>query len=228
MNHPGTATHLEEKNRTLIQTRTKLLADLAQAAERRQPARIRRLCQRIVQVNDFLESLEKIKAETKPLSNGPARHYIVSSLFLHQCFKDLTADQDEQLFFVTGSEVDGVRVLDQKIEFLHQKRGPLGVVGNMSSTHRLLIRLEQFGHRLLAHFHSHPGKGAGATHPSGTDENYQRRLEAAGYPTVAAIFSRDGYIRFFRLDDNLQMEIHGDGVENLGKHTYRLKNLDQA
>lgn len=228
MNHPRTATHLEEKSQRLIQTRTKLLADLAQAAERRQQARIRRLCQRIVQVNDFLESLEKIKAETKPLSNGPARHYIVSSLFLHQCFKDLTADQDEQLFFVTGSEVDGVHVLDQKIEFLHQKRGPLGVVGNMSSTHRLLIRLEQFGHRLLAHFHSHPGKGAGATHPSGTDENYQRRLEAAGYPTVAAIFSRDGYVRFFRLDNNLQIEIHGDGVENLGKHTYRLKNLDQA
>ena len=104
----------------------------------------------------------------------------------------------------------------------------LGVTGNMSATHRLLIRLEQFRHRLLGHFHSHPGIGPNATRPSGTDESFQQRLETAGYPTVAAIFSRDGYVRFFRLDNNVEIQIHGTGVEDLGKNCYRLRALDQA
>ena len=97
--------------------------------------------------------------------------YAVSSLFLHESFKKLTADPDEQFFFVTGTEVNGVMVLDQWAEFAHQKRSMVGVTADTRSTHKLLIRLEQFGHKLLAHFHSHPGNGADATHPSGIDEN---------------------------------------------------------
>ena len=76
-----------------------------------------------------------------------------------------------------------------------------------------IIKLEQFGHRLLAHFHSHPGNGIEANRPSGTNTGFQKRLEDAGYPAVAAIFSRDGYVRFFRLDDDLEIEIYGSGVE---------------
>jgi hypothetical protein len=85
-----------------------------------------------------------------------------------------------------------------------------------------VARLEQFGHRLLAHFHSHPGIGIEATRPSGTDAGFQKRLEDAGYPAVAAIFSRDGYIRFFRLDDDLEVEIYGSGVEQHGKNSFRI------
>ena len=39
---------------------------------------------------------------------------------------------------------------------------------------------------------------------------------------VAAIFSRDGYIRFFRLDDDLEIGIYGSGVEHHGKNNFRL------
>src|SRR5581483_5843416 len=123
--------------------------------------------------------------------------------------------------------------------------------------------------KFLAHFHSHPGKGPGATHPSGTDENFQGRLERAGhlrhrfrspraYPcgwkkrfpfmahaisrsaasvtirpalrrahlAVMAIFSRDGYVRFVRLDRNFEIEIYGEGVEAYAPGIYRLKNFD--
>jgi hypothetical protein len=96
----------------------------------------------------------------------------------------------------------------------------------MPSTHNLLIRLEQFGHRFLAHFHSHPGKGADATHPSGTDNNFQRRLEKAGHVALMAIFSRDGYVRFLRLDQNFELNIFGEGVESYAPGIYRLKNID--
>ena len=47
-------------------------------------------------------------------------------------------------------------VLDQRMEFAHQRRNFLSVVAEMPSTHNLPIKLEQFGHKLLGAFHSHP------------------------------------------------------------------------
>ena len=219
-----TGGHLQTKRTALLAKRDQLLESFTTAARASRSAKMRRICEGLRQTNEFLDTLNCIETEAPARPSG--HRYVVSSLFLHQCFRDLTADQDEQFFFITGSEIEGQFVLDQKAEFQHSKRSIIGVVGNMSATHRLLIRLEQFGHRLLAHFHSHPGNGAAATHPSGTDEGFQRRLESAGYPTVAAIFSRDGYVRFFRLDQDLHIEIHGTGVEDLGKNVYRLTNLD--
>ncbi len=201
--------HLDGKRRELLDRREQLIHKFSQAARTQEDGKTIRSYREIRLTNEFLESLDQIAAETKPKSLGAVQRYTISSLFLHESFKKLTADQDEQFFFVTGSEIEGVLVLDQIIEFGHQKRSMMGVVADTRSTHRLLIKLEQFGHRLLAHFHSHPGRGADSTHPSGTDENFQKRLEDAGHVAVAAIFSRDGYIRFFRLDHNVEIEIYG-------------------
>jgi len=119
-----------------------------------------------------------------------------------------------------------VLVLDQWAEFAHQKRTQLGVVADIPSTHNLLIKLEQFGHKFLAHFHSHPGRGPDSTNSSGIDENFQRRLEQAGHVAVMAIFSRDGFVRFIRLDQNFEIEIYGEGVEKHAPNIYRLTNID--
>ena len=216
-------THLESKRKVLVEHREALIGRFGKAARGRK--KMERLINEIRQTNDFLESLEKIAAENTPLPDQPHR-YAVSSLFLHESFKKLTADQDEQFFFITGTEIEGVLVLDQWAEFAHQRRSRLGVVADMPSTHNLLIKLEHFGHKFLAHFHSHPGKGPDATHPSGTDENFQRRLEIAGHVAVMAIFSRDGYVRFIRQDGQPDIEIYGEGVENHAPGIYRLKNTD--
>jgi hypothetical protein len=109
----------------------------------------------------------------------------------------------------------------QWAEFAHQRRTRLEVVADMPSTHSLLIKLEQFRHQFLTHFHSHPGQ-SGATHPSG-NERFQKRLEAAGHVAVMAIFSRDGFVRFVRLEQNLEIEIYGEGVESYAPGIYRLK-----
>jgi hypothetical protein len=215
-------THLEKKRTSLIEKREELLGRFGEAVRGRN--QVDGLVHDIIQTNDFLESLERIAAENSPNPNG-AKRYAVSSWFLHESFKKLTADQDEQFFFITGAEVEGVRVLDQLAEFAHQRRTRLGVVADMPSTHNLLIKLEQFGHKFLAHFHSHPGNGPDATHPSGTDENFQKRLESAGHVAVMAIFSRDGFVRFVRLDQKLEIEIYGEGVENHAPGIYRLKNI---
>lgn len=216
-------THIDEKKKVLVEKREKLIDQFGEAARARKATT--RLTTEIRRTNDFLASLERIIEENtrKP---GEARRYAVSSLFLHECAKKLTADADEQFFFITGSEVEGVHVLDQWAEFAHQSRSRMGVIANMPATHNLLIKLEQFGHKFLAHFHSHPGKGPDATHPSGTDENFQLRLEKAGHLALMAIFSRDGYVRFVRLDQNYKLEIYGEGVENYAPDIYRLKNID--
>lgn len=215
--------HIDEKKKALIEKREKLIWQFGDAVRARKPTA--RIASEIRRTNDFLESLDRILAENTRTSDEP-RRYAVSSMFLHECFKKLTADPDEQFFFITGTEIEGVHVLDQWAEFAHQRRTRLGVVADMPSTHNLLIRLEQFGHKFLAHFHSHPGNGPDATHPSGTDENFQRRLESAGHLALMAIFSRDGFVRFVRLDKNFEIEIYGEGVEKYAAAIYRLKNVD--
>jgi len=215
--------HLEQKRKTLLDRREKLLDRFNDAARNRKSTA--RLCTEIRRANDFLASLDQIVTENTRTAEQP-RRYAVSSLFLHECAKKLTADQNEQFFFITGSEVEGIHVLDQAAEFAHQRRSPMGVVADIPSTHNLLIRLEQFGHKFLAHFHSHPGNGPDATHPSGTDTGFQGRLEKAGHLALMAIFSRDGYVRFVRMDKNFDLEIYGEGVESYAPAIYRLKNLD--
>jgi proteasome lid subunit RPN8/RPN11 len=223
--------HIGTQKQKLLDKRTQLLSAFVKAAEAGRQKRLTALYGKIREANEFLSALEDIEQEMAagPPADGPKRRrYAVSSLFLHESFKKLTADQDEQFFFITGNEVDGTFVLDQWAEFAHQKRSLLGVTADTRSTHRLLIKLEQFGHRLLAHFHSHPGTGADSTHPSGTDLNYQKRLESAGHLAVMAIFSRDGFIRFVRLDQNVDIEIYGTGVERHEPGIYRLTNINQA
>lgn len=214
-------TSVQQEEELLLAKRGDLLLSFVEAAQQRKPSKMSRIFQRLRQTNEFLNTLARIDRACESRQSG-VRQYAVSSLFLHECYKALTADRDEQFFFLTGTVVNGTHVLDQRLEFKHTKRSIVGVVGNHADTHRLLIKLEQFGHRLLAHFHSHPGNGLEATRPSGTDTGFQKRLEDAGYPTVAAIFSRDGYVRFFRLDDDLEIEIYGSGVEQHGKNNFRL------
>src|SRR5258707_478186 len=118
-------THLEDKRAELLTRREKLIDRFGQSA--RSGKKVLGISAEIHKVNDFLESLERIASETAPKRDSSIRRYAVSSLFLHESFKKLTADQDEQFFFITGSEVEGVNVLDQWAEFAHQKRSLLGV-----------------------------------------------------------------------------------------------------
>ncbi len=217
-----TRASVEHEEELLLAKRGELLLSFVEAAQQKRPSKMARVFQSIRQTNEFLNCLGRIDKAISERRQSTVRQYTVSSLFLHECYKALTADRDEQFFFLTGTVVGGTHVLDQRLEFKHNKRSIVGVVGNHADTHRLLIKLEQFGHRLLAHFHSHPGNGLEATNPSGTDTGFQKRLEDAGYPTVAAIFSRDGYVRFFRLDEDLEIEIYGSGVEQHGKNSFRL------
>jgi len=214
----------DAKRHELVQRRETLIHQLGQASRSFEDDLARQKLEHVERTNEFITTLDGLAQEARAAKER--RRYVVSSLFLHECFRKLTADQDEQFFFVTGTEIDGALVLDQWAEFAHQKRSMMGVTADFRATHGLLIKFEQFGHRLLGHFHSHPGKGAEVTKPSEKDRNLQQRLESAGHVAVMVIFSRDGFIRFVRLDQVVEIEIHGQGVENHAPGIYRLTNID--
>ena len=218
---------MTEKKQELEGRREQLIANFCQSARSRHAEQMQQHSERISITNDFLESLDRIAAELSSPASGPPK-FAVSSLFLNQCFEELTADRKEQFFFITGAEVGNTFVLDQRITFEHERRTEMGVTADPRSTHRLLITLEKFRHKLLAHFHSHPGNGPDSTHPSGIDERFQKRLEDAGHVAIAAIFSRDGFIRFFRLDQSFEIEVYGEGVERHEQNIFRLTNIHSA
>src|SRR5438552_2952968 len=103
-------TQLEEKRTALIQKRELLIRKFNDAASAGKSTS--RLSTDIRRINDFLSTLDRITSENTRKPGEPNR-YAVSSLFLYESYRKLTADRDEQFFFVTGSEVEGVHVLDQ-------------------------------------------------------------------------------------------------------------------
>jgi hypothetical protein len=217
--------HLPAKRRELGARREALIAQLADAARKGSRVRLARVYRQLRLTREFLDSLELIGSETTPKRSPHGLRFVVSSYFLYDCFRHLTEDGAEQFSFITGVEIEGAFVLNQLLRLEHEKRTALGVTADSRFTHRLLITLERFRHRLLAHFHSHPGEGPNSTRPSGVDTGFQDRLERAGHIAVAAIFSRDGYIRFFRRSGSFEIEVFGEGVEQHAENVFRL-NLD--
>ena len=215
---------LEHKRISLVKKREHLLASFSKAATSGKRKKLSKLSLEIRQANELLTFIGQLESGL-PKELGNLQRFTVSSLFLNTAFKKLTADQDEQFVFITGIEVEGYFVLNQILELLHEKRTFVGVSAEPKASHKLLIRLEQFGHKLLAHFHSHPGEGADSTRPSGIDQKFQQRLESAGHKAVMAIFSRDGYIRFVRHDPDFEVEVYGQGVTKHEKNVFHLTDL---
>jgi hypothetical protein len=87
-----------------------------------------------------------------------------------------------------------------------------------------------FDHRRRRHRQEYASPIAVRPCTSGTDENFQKRLESAGHAAVMAIFSRDGFVRFVRLDGIPEIEIYGTGVEkhDAEKSIYRLTDIYNA
>ncbi|TVM03338.1 MAG: hypothetical protein CV087_05585 [Candidatus Brocadia sp. WS118] len=167
------------------------------------------------QLNDASKSIIYIHEPTSKL------RYRIDSLFLMDTFKCLVSAPEEALRMVTGIAVENnLFVLDRLIQVDYQA-SITSAKADFKDLFAKLIELEEkYGHFLLAVFHSHPFNGITGTSPSGIDRNLQENLESSKYKTIQAIFSRDGYVRFFSNKLNFEIETYGKGVEKIYAKEY--------
>jgi hypothetical protein len=148
--------------------------------------------------------------------------YVAGSWFLYDCHTYLTQRQPEWLHYVTGVRVQGVRTLDRIVGFALAEQSMTYVRGDEEASRDALCDIAERGHFLHGAFHSHRAKGPGSISPSQTDIRHQERLERGRYPVVSAIFSEDGYIRFFTLHRPFAVAIFGTGVEQIDDALFKL------
>jgi hypothetical protein len=151
--------------------------------------------------------------------------YLASASFLKTTFESLTETPDEHLVYATGPE-DGKQAfaLTRLITFGLAEQTPVSAKPEPTSQRDALIELDRQGERLLAVLHSHPGHGESATKPSSVDQTTQEGLEKMGYPAIGAIFSRDGFVRFFSVNRPFRVAVSGTGVERVGDRVFRVGN----
>jgi hypothetical protein len=144
------------------------------------------------------------------------KKYQTSSLFLQECHDYLTGDpkRNEQLHLVTGPITeDGIKVLSKMEKIKYEKQSSAYVRGDESDVHKRIFTLDEiYGHLVLAIFHSHISKGKNATSPSSIDLELLKRMESVGIKCVSGIFSLDGYIRLFSMND-FSIQVYGKGIE---------------
>jgi len=150
--------------------------------------------------------------------------YIVTRFLLHEAGFGL--QPAEQVCFVTGMPLlPGVIVLSQLVQVpadcavTHARPSPAGIA-------RAQTLLWALGQDIYAQFHSHPGRGAEATHPSKTDLATARRWED-GSPFLGAVFSSDGhYVRFFNHQQDSVVHVYGERYTQLEPLLFELHDDD--
>jgi len=148
--------------------------------------------------------------------------YVVSSTTLAEAHAYLTQHrpgsrtESEFMLAATGLVVDGARTLEHLIEvkMSHQSFGQASF--DMQAFMTIAVSLYEHDQHLHAVFHSH--RFDGPPSPSDTDIRLQGILEEGGYPAIQAVFSEDGYVRFFANQRLFGIEIHGSGVEPVDGH----------
>lgn len=172
--------------------------------------------------------------------------YGMDSTFLAKCWRWLVQENHQSLPYekkqlgysilsqdpewaclVTGARINGVRMLADalRVPFSSQTAG--GLQFELDDYHHALRDLQRWGYSLHAIFHSH--RFNGPVSPSQIDLNTQRQLLEPAFPAIQAVFSEDGYIRFFSAERPFSIRIFGNGVNHVKDTLYQLdQNLRSA
>lgn len=176
-------------------------------------------------IQQHLALISKVNREVeRTLLRAEDMRFLMSSLFLHQCFDYLNRQEEESLHLVTGPESGKLNILSVIIPLALKVQSIVEANAAPEELRITFLRMEKLKYHLLGYFHIHPGRGADATYPSGTDIKLQDRLEQGGYKAIGAIFSRDGFFRFHgpRIPE---IEIYGEGVERINETLYHLSEI---
>lgn len=142
--------------------------------------------------------------------------YMLSSATLAQAYAQLTkhlpgaGEEPEWMLAVTGMKLGNLRTLEHLIELPLASQSAARASFDMGAFARVAITLDEKGMALHAIFHSH--RFPGQPQPSAVDWRLQDLLDQGGYPAIQAVFSEDGYIRFFARRA-FTVAVSGKGVE---------------
>ncbi|MBU0515263.1 MAG: hypothetical protein KJ621_10880 [Proteobacteria bacterium] len=165
---------------------------------------------------------QKAPEEKEEVSEEKPTH-IVSARVLWDFNKVQMQRPTEHLMDVSGIKYDGTHTLERLEPLELDESSPTYARSNLLSTRDALADMHQYGSLLTGVFHSHPGRGRSAVHPSQTDIRNQKKLEDAGYKCISAVFSRDGWVRFFTVNSPFRVVVKGKGVECVEENLYKLK-----
>ncbi len=160
----------------------------------------------------------RLAGDIQPVSSE--LHYVVSSLFLRECWQFLTGDDKgrERMALITGPVTpDGTHILSSLQHVTMASQSPSYVQANPAPTHTQIVKLvEEDQHKLMGMWHSHIMRGAASTKPSVTDLSNQQRMVDIGWTnTIAGIFNLDGYVRLFSTARDFELTIYGNRFEML-------------
>jgi proteasome lid subunit RPN8/RPN11 len=149
--------------------------------------------------------------------------FVINSLTLHECYRQLMTTEQENLHMITGSEIGSIRSLERIIPLSLSSQDLIGVTADNTSLANEMIRLYELGLKAYGFFHSHPGSGVNATYPSSTDRRTQTAMEESGGEIIGGIFSHDGYVRFYQNTDEPDVRVIGKQVQEIEKNVYFLE-----
>jgi hypothetical protein len=161
---------------------------------------------------------------------------VLTANFLTDCYRLLMSTVEpgrfrESFVYATGATVgrDSFAASELvEVAFSEQTAGHVRVLD--SSNIRTLAELDARGTPLVAHFHSHPGRGETANYPSATDLAFQERLERAGHVAIGGIFARgDGvaHVRFFAGPQRkFLVTVQGKCAKEISKNVFELHMAD--
>ena len=211
---------LEQRQASIEAEVSRHIEAIRECASAGDPEQARATLEILLKLTDVRRLVRDTISSLATLESTPV--YTVGSWFLKDCFNYLVREEVEALHYVTGIQFANTFTLDKMVTFEMNRQTVVSARGDINSTHKVLIEMEEYGHKLHACFHSHPGQGQAATFPSSVDLDYQARLEKGGYAAIGGIFSRDGYFRAFSLNNPFRISVYGKGVERIDDKLYRL------
>lgn len=147
--------------------------------------------------------------------------FVVEATFLREVIAVLTVDANEQMHFLTGPKLDSTRIISRWAKsVVLERQSPVFVRASAKSVADTLISIIEQGAELHVIAHSHPGRGASATTPSGTDIECLGKLQKNGSQAIGCIVTRDNHVRFFSVSTHFHVNVHGTGVKEVSKHVF--------
>ena len=153
--------------------------------------------------------------------------FVLESFFIRELIATLTRGANEQMHFLTGPKIGPIRIVCRlAAPVLINRQSPVYVSASAKSVASVLIPIIEQGAELHICAHSHPGSGAGATTPSGTDTECLGKLQNSGSPAIGCIVTRDGCVRFFSVSTKFHLIVLGSGVKELSQNVFQIAPQD--